>query len=102
MQRKVLANTQTTSDSFPGPGENGYLLLASHAGGTWQLEQLVPDSDPAVWIYVGSAANPLQFTGNGVLSFYSDKDAVYRLTGGSAGAEAWLYGNDLLSNREVA
>ena len=101
MQRKILEAADSTSAPFYGPGENGYILLVDHAGGTWQLEQQVPGRDPAEWVYVGSASNPLQFTGNGVLSFYSDKDAVLRLTGGGAGAEAWLYGNDLFPNREV-
>ena len=92
MERQVLATDQTASDTFAGPGDDGYLFLAGYTSGTWQLEQLVPNSDPPQWVAVGDDAT---LESDGVLTFISDRDARYRLSGGAAGPQAWLYGTDV-------
>ena len=82
---QVLAPAQTTSDEWAGiPGE-GYIEIGAHAGGTWLLQKKTPDGE---WIDISPEPNP--FTASGLWWVKFIGPARYRLTGGDAGAKAWV------------
>ena len=80
--RQILTATQTTSDEFNSPGTIVAVIMTSHSGGTWKLQVKAPDD---TWV-----DDDPKFTKNDVLYFYCTSGLLYRLTGGTAGATAWL------------
>ena len=81
----ILDATQTTGDEFYPPGGTALILLTGHAGGTWQLEVQAPDG---TWV-----EDEMTFTDNGIKAWFNVAHLKYRLTGGNAGAKAWVFSN---------
>ena len=87
--QQILFATQTTSGVHEAAGGlvNGTVLLSSHAGGTWTLQVLAPD-DSATETWIDTSVT---FTANGIQSgLVFERTLNYRLTGGTAGALAWI------------
>ena len=83
--RKILSDTQATSDTWIGSGKDGTIMLTGHNGGTWTLQAQAPNG---VWI-----DTDVTFDDTGIKAAFVMTAAIkYRLTGGSAGAEAWVEG----------
>ena len=83
---QVLSDTQTTSEEFRFSGKVGFVILSGYTSGTWTLQVEAPDGS---WI-----DSDINFTGNGIKSFDSTHSLNWRLTGGDAGAEAWVSDDD--------
>ncbi len=83
---QILHSTQTTGPEFETSGGLVFAILSGHAGGTWTLEVATPNGD---WVDAGGPAG-VEFTEDGIVSFYSAGGVRYRLTGGTQGAEAWV------------
>ena len=79
---QVLASTQTTSDEFVAPSWAMAVELTGHAGGTWRLQCEGLDG---TWYDVDG----VEFTQTDQWYVRTIPGRTYRLTGGSAGAEAW-------------
>ena len=91
---QILASTETTGSAFSTPhGGLVFILLSAHAGGVWKLQVKSPDDE---WVDADGDAG-IEFIESGYKSWYCDVDAEYRLTGGTAGAKAWIS-----SNRDVS
>ena len=88
---QILTATQTQSDTFMHPGQDGaFIALRSHAGGSWTLRAKFPDDQ---WVDVGTG--DVEFTADGICLFDAPRDGFeYRLEGGTAGAVAWLCLNE--------
>ena len=82
--KQVLSSIQSTSDEWTSNGQIGSLIVDSHAGGTWQLELRSPAGN---WI-----ATDITFMDVGAKDFRHPAGLRFRLTGGTAGAEAWIVG----------
>lgn len=85
MEQKILENTETTGREFYVKGTNFVVQLTGHAGGTWSLEHQAPD---ATWIDLDE-----DWDGDGERAVIASQGRPYRITGGSAGAEAWANDN---------
>ena len=83
MRRQVLTSTQTESDEFNFRSPGASILLSGHAGGIWTLQVKSPSGD---WI-----DTDLTFDEDGGEPILVIAEESYRLTGGSVGAEAWVY-----------
>ena len=83
---QVLTAAQTTGAEFHHPGELAFLLLSAHAGGTWKLQVRSPDDE---WVDADGDAG-IEFRESGYKVWYGDALSRFRLTGGTAGAKAWL------------
>ena len=79
---QILAAAQTTSGEFPAPTSLMAVELTGHAGGTWTLQVEGLDD---VWYDVAD----IEFTDNGIFFVRTIPGRNYRLTGGTAGAQAW-------------
>lgn len=91
--KQILAAAQTTSDVFNLEGGQTFILLRAHAGGTWKLQLLTPDGE---WVDIGDNSSGVAFDGDGLQFFYSQGYLSYRLTGGNAGALAWIFDDALV------
>ena len=83
--KQILSETQTTSDEYTAVGSSRdvTLILTGHAGGEWEFQIEAPDG---TWVGTG-----VSFTANGVESgIVLARGQKYRLTGGTAGAKAWV------------
>ena len=91
MATKVLESDQATSRVWAGGSGDYYILLNLHAGGAWELQELIPDGDiqkPADWVNISPSDSG--FESSGGWWFKSRADTRYRLHGGNIGAEAWV------------
>lgn len=82
--KKILESNEAVGDAFLIEHPRAFIVM-KHAGGTWNLEILLPDG---TWLNIG--AGGVQFTSGGLFHFYAVPAMNYRLRGGSVGAEAWL------------
>ena len=80
---QILASTQSTSSEWEAPGFQAMVELIAHAGGTWTLQVKGLDD---VWYDVAD----IEFTDNGAFFVRTIPGRSYRLTGGTAGAQAWM------------
>ena len=85
MQQEILEDTETTGREFFVKGTEFVVMLTGHAGGTWSVEQRAPDG---TWVDLDE-----DFDGNGEKAIIVAPDWPYRITGGSAGAQAWANDN---------
>ena len=79
---QILTATQSTSSEFVPPTSQMVIELTGHAGGTWTLQYEGLDG---VWYDVGG----ISFTDNDIFFVRTLDTRRYRLTGGTAGAQAW-------------
>lgn len=84
--QKILLSTETTGDAFTPNGGTALIVLSGHAGGTWQLQVSTPDG---TWV-----DDEMTFTDDGIQAWHCTSELSYRLTGGTAGAEAWVTESD--------
>ena len=84
--KQILSITQTISEEFQLPGGNSFITLAVHSGGTWKLQMKTPDDE---WI----AFDDVIFAAAGQKAFVSVFGPMYRVTGGTVGAKAWISTN---------
>lgn len=87
--KRVLGPTQTTSDEFAAPGGLAHLLLSGHSGGTWKLQVKDPDG---TWVDLDGDTG-VTFDDDGMVTWYGTAHLMYRLTGGTVGAKAWMVSN---------
>ena len=85
MEQKILEDSETTGKEFYVKGTQFVVLLTGHAGGTWSVEQKAPGG---TWVDLNE-----DFDANGERAIVAAHDWPYRITGGSAGAEAWANDN---------
>ena len=82
----ILGATDTTSKSFASGGVQFSLMIDTFVSGIWTLEALSPAAN---WITMDDKT----FKSEGLWTVYSPAPGVQmRLTGGGAGAQAWVYG----------
>ena len=83
---QILTETDTISKEFEASSKdvNSSLILSGfQTGNAWELQVEAPDG---TWIGTG-----VEFTANGIESgLVFTAGLKYRLTGGSAGAKAWI------------
>ena len=82
MAIRVLEATQQTGRTFRVSGPVGQIILRLHQGGTWTLQVQAPDGE---WVNTD-----IIWTSDGVQSFDSQLEWLYRLNGGNSGAMAWF------------
>ena len=80
--RQVLFDNETESQPFNFRSAGASILLSDHAGGTWTLQI---ESPSGVWV-----DTDLTFTEDGGEPLLI-LPLSYRLSGGSAGAKAWVF-----------
>ena len=85
MATQVLDTTQTTSDVWTGIGGDTSVIIGAHAGGNWMVQVKAPDD---TWIAVDPSGDPINSAG--MWWYKSVSSYQYRLTGGTAGAKAWV------------
>lgn len=93
---QILGTTQTTSDTFTPIGGEMYLLMDGHAGGTWKLQVKAPSGN---WVDLDGDPGGVKFEADGMIHFYGVPWLPYRLTGGTAGAQAWVTYDDPIPGR---
>ena len=81
----VLDTTDTTSLEWGGIIGDMIILIKDHAGGTWELQRQAPDGG---WVDISPSPNP--FTQSGEWWYRAMAATRYRLSGGQAGAKAWV------------
>ena len=78
----ILEITETTGSMIIGFGGWYNVLLDTHKGGTWVLQQESPIGN---WI-----DSDLTFDDSGTKIYLLSAAYQYRLTGGMVGAQAWI------------
>ena len=82
--QKILESHEATGQEFSTPGGVSLIQLENHAGGEWQLESKKFSGD-------GWVQDQMTFDDNGLKAWHTSSKLTYRLTGGSMGAEAYLF-----------
>lgn len=85
--QQILAANQSEAE-FRHPGGIVFILIGSHAGGTWKVQ--VRDPDDTEWIDDDPA---LEASGSQIVIWHGSPELRYRIVGGSVGAKAWLVRN---------
>ena len=86
--KKILDTSESTGSTFSLPrGHRVATILTGHSGGTWTMQFQDPDG---TWVDIGDQ----EFDGDGYWAWYASHELSYRLTGGTAGAKAWIVGID--------
>lgn len=83
----ILDDSDSDGSVFYVDEGTAFILLTGHAGGTWKLQVYTPDD---VWEDIADASGGVSFDSNGLVVFYAQPALGYRLSGGTAGAKAWL------------
>ena len=91
--QKILESTDATGKEFSTPGGVCLIQLENHAGSTWQLEAMKIDK-------TGWVEDQMTFDDDGLKAWWSAHEVIYRLTGGSVGAEAYLISVKDVGNRQ--
>ena len=81
---KILEKTETTGSEFRHPGGVALIGLGSfQAGAEWRVQAQLPGGE---WV-----DDQPSFSAGGVIVWYGSPEIMYRITGGSVGAEAWVF-----------
>lgn len=90
--QRVLETTQTTGSNFEA-GVSVYVRLEGTVAGPWVVQSARPDADLTVdtnWtnhFRPGACLTPQ----NPVYFLRGSQDLLFRITGGTAGAEGWIH-----------
>lgn len=89
--KRVLESTQTTSETFEA-GVSLYVRLEGTVAGSWVVQSARPDADLTVDTNWTSHFRPgACLTPEMPVYFLRGSDQlVFRITGGTAGAEGWI------------
>ena len=86
MDRKILDNGDTTGPTFSVMSERAAVVLSKfQAGAAWTIQRLTPDASGTEWV---TTAHSFMADGEYIVGLVPGRQ--YRLTGGVAGAEAWI------------
>ena len=80
---QILEAAQTTSSEWVAPTSQAVIELTAHAGGTWTFQYQGLDG---IWY----AVDGISFTQSDIFFVRTIPGRAYRLTGGTAGAQAWV------------